>query len=76
MNQRFGRRRSRFDNTFKGKGEPVVSKSFQESVIYLIIYGTYLRQYSGGELRFELDGISLVVNWRFDVIYRENTGND
>ena len=39
---------------------------------YLII--TYLRQYSGGELRFELNGISLVVNLWFDVIYREKTG--
>ena len=39
-----------------------------------IFDGIYLRQVSGGELWFELEGISLVVNWWFDVIYSEKTG--
>ena len=72
-NQRFGRRRSRFDNTFKGSGVPIESKWFQESVTS-IFYWIYLRQQSAGELRFELEGISMVVNWRFNVIYRKKTG--
>ena len=42
-NQRFGRKRSRFDNTFKGNGVPVKSKQFQESVTCILDW-TYIRQ--------------------------------
>ena len=42
-NQQFRRRRSRFDNTFKGNGLPVESKWFQESVTCIFDW-TYLRQ--------------------------------
>ena len=80
-NQRFGSRRSRFDDTFKGNGEPVVS-TLNDVRSQLLAHNAahlnriYLRHCSTGKLRFELESISLAVNWWFDVVYREKTGCD
>ena len=57
----------------KGVGY-LLSQSRFRSLLICIFDWIYLRHKSAGELWFELEGISLVVNWWFDVIYREKTG--
>ena len=75
MNQRFGGRRSGFDNTFKRSGVPVSESNKWSDHSYTAQYlRSSLRQHSVGEFRFELDGVAMVVNCWFDVIYREKTG--
>ena len=56
------------------KGTGCLLKESNFIVVYICIDVISLRYYATSELRFELDGIPLVVNRWFDVIDCEKTG--
>ena len=71
--QRLSCRWSRLDDTLKGNRVPVKAIIFK-CVCYFC--KEFLRQEFTGELGFKFNSIALVVNWRFDVIDSEKTGDN